>query len=48
MSTGKTTQKIDFVTLRRVRNYGKMGDSFDKALCNLLDELEHREVSNDI
>jgi len=45
MST-KTTQKIDFVTLKRVRNYGKMGDSFDKALCNLLDELEEKEDNN--
>ena len=36
----KTTQKLDEETLERLREHGKMGDSFDSVVNSLLDEVE--------
>ena len=36
----KTTQKLDDETLKRLREHGKMGDSFDSVVNKLLDEIE--------
>ncbi len=36
----KTTQKLDEETLERLREHGKMGDSFDSVVNRLLDEVE--------
>ena len=36
----KTTQKLDEETLGRLREHGKMGDSFDSVVNRLLDEVE--------
>jgi len=52
----KTTQKLDEETLERVREHGKMGDSFNGVLNRLLDKVddiedqlvEHREDINDL
>jgi hypothetical protein len=38
-----TTQRLDHTTLNRVRKYGKMGESFDKALSRVLDKVEQGE-----
>ena len=38
-----TTQRLDLTTLNRVRKYGKMGESFDDALSNVLDRIEQGE-----
>ncbi len=35
-----TTQKLGKVTLERLREHGKMGDSFDSVVNRLLDEVE--------
>jgi len=35
-----TTQKLDKDTLERVRTHGKMGESFDRAIDRVLDEIE--------
>ncbi len=46
----KTTQKLDEETLERVRDHGKMGDSFNGVLNRLLDkidDLEDQLESND-
>jgi hypothetical protein len=40
-----TTQRIDHSTLKRVRKYGKMGESFDQALSRMLDKIEQEEES---
>ena len=37
-----TTQKLEKSTLERVRNHGKMGDSFDSALSKVLDLLDQK------
>jgi len=34
------TQKLSKTTLERLRDRGKGGESFDKTLRNLLDEVE--------
>jgi len=39
----KTTQKLDGETLERLRNFGHMGDSFDRVVTRLLDEIEDLE-----
>ena len=39
----KTTQKLDDETLDRVRDHGKMGDSFNGVLIRLLDRIEDLE-----
>ncbi len=52
----KTTQKLDEETLDRLREHGKMGDSFNGVLNRLLDKVdniedqlkEHREDINDL
>ena len=52
----KTTQKLDEETLQRLRDHGKMGDSFNGVLNRLLDKVddiedqlvEHREDINDL
>jgi len=36
----KTTQELDEETLERLREHGKMGDSFDSVVNRLLDEVE--------
>ena len=33
-----TTQNIKHETLKRVKDFGKMGDSFNEALTRLLDQ----------
>lgn len=38
-----TTQRLDQSTLKRVRNHGKMGESFDVVLSKLLDIVEQGE-----
>jgi len=38
-----TTQRLENSTLERVRNYGKMGESFDTVLSKLLDRIEEEE-----
>jgi len=38
-----TTQKLGKVTLERLREHGKMGDSFDSVVNRLLDEVEDDE-----
>jgi len=35
-----TTQKLEKDTLERVRKHGKMGESFDRAIDRLLDEVD--------
>jgi len=35
-----TTQKLDRDTLERVRTHGKMGESFDRAIDRVLDEID--------
>jgi len=39
----KTTQKLDEETLERVRDHGKMGDSFNGVLSRLLDKIDDLE-----
>jgi len=39
----KTTQKLDEETLERVRDHGKMGDSFNRVLNRLLDKIDDLE-----
>jgi len=39
----KTTQKLDDETLDRVRDHGKMGDSFNGVLIRLLDKIDDLE-----
>jgi len=39
----KTTQKLDEETLERVRDHGKMGDSFNGVLNRLLDKIDDLE-----
>jgi len=36
----KTTQKLDDETLDRLRQHGKMGDSFNGVLNRLLDKVD--------
>ena len=38
-----TTQRLDRTTLNRVKKYGKMGETFDKALSRVLDKIEQGE-----
>ena len=38
----KTTQKLLKTTLERLRTKGRMGESFDKAVSRLLDEVERK------
>lgn len=35
-----TTQKLERDTLERVRKHGKMGESFDRAIDRVLDEID--------
>ena len=35
-----TTQRLEEETLDRVRDHGKMGDSFNRVLNKLLDEID--------
>jgi hypothetical protein len=42
-----TTQKIRKETLERLRNHGKMGESFEQVVSRLLDQLEQMEHEND-
>ena len=35
-----TTQKLERDTLERVRNHGKMGESFNRAIERVLDEID--------
>ena len=37
-----TTQRLESSTLERIRNQGKMGESFDVVLCKLLDGIEEK------
>jgi len=39
-----TTQKLDKETLERLRDHGKMGDSFNRVLNRLLDKIDILEV----
>ena len=43
----KTTQKLEETTLERLRDHGKMGDSFDSVVNRLLDEIEDEEIDED-
>ena len=38
-----TTQKLDVETLERLRDHGKMGDSFNGVLNRLLDKIDDLE-----
>jgi len=38
-----TTQKLEKETLERVRDHGKMGDSFNGVLNRLLDKIDDLE-----
>ena len=40
----QTTMKTTRETLDRLRRKGKMGDSFDHVVNELLDELEEKEI----
>lgn len=42
-----TTQKLDEDTLKRVRDHGKMGDSFNGVLNRLLDKIDDLEEKLD-
>ena len=35
-----TTQKLEKETLERVRKHGRMGESFDRAIDRVLDEID--------
>ena len=35
-----TTQKLERETLERVRKHGRMGESFDRAIDRVLDEID--------
>jgi len=37
-----TTQKLLKTTLERLRDKGRMGESFDKAVNRLLDQVERK------
>jgi len=39
----KTTQKLEEETLERLRDHGKMGDSFNGVLNRLLDKIDNLE-----
>ena len=39
----KTTQKLEEETLERLRDHGKMGDSFNVVLNRLLDKIDDLE-----
>ena len=39
----KTTQKLEETTLERLRDHGKMGDSFNGVLNRLLDKIDDLE-----
>jgi len=39
----KTTQKLEEETLERLRDHGKMGDSFNRVLNRLLDKIDDLE-----
>ena len=43
----KTTQKLEEETLERLRDHGKMGDSFDSVVNRLLDEIETEDFEED-
>jgi len=50
-----TTQRLDGETLERVRDFGKMGESFNRVVNRLLDkiddledQLDEQEVDNQI
>jgi len=36
------TQKLKKTTLERLRDQGRGGESFDKTVCRLLDEVERK------
>jgi len=40
MKLQQTTGKLSKSTLRRLKEHGKMGDSFDNAVNRVLDEVE--------
>jgi len=40
----KTTQKLEEETLERLRDHGKMGDSFNGVLNRLLDKIDDLET----
>jgi len=40
MTLEQTTGKLSKSTLRRLKEHGKMGDSFDNAVNRVLDEVE--------
>ena len=42
-SVKNTTQRLDEETLERLRDHGKMGDSFNRVLNRLLDKIDDLE-----
>ena len=42
-----TTQKLGKSTLERLREHGKMGDSFDDVVNSVLDEVESDGIEED-
>ncbi len=42
-----TTQKLKKETLERLRDHGKMGDSFDSVVNKLLDEVDDEDFEED-
>ncbi len=40
----QTTMKTTKETLERLKDHGKMGDSFEKVLNRLLDEVEKNTI----
>ncbi len=45
--TEQTTGKLTKSTLRRLKEHGKMGDSFDNAVNRVLDEVEGLDEEED-
>ena len=41
-----TTQRLECTTLDRIREHGKLGDSFDSVLVKMLDKVENVQVED--
>ncbi|MDI9399954.1 MAG: hypothetical protein QM433_10485 [Euryarchaeota archaeon] len=38
-----TTVQISEETRERLKNYGRLGDTYDVAICNIMDRIEELE-----
>jgi len=43
VKSANTTQRMSDITLKRVKKYGIMGDSFETVLSKVLDRIEQGE-----